>query len=146
MQKIEDLALALKNGEWDEDSERIFNSLLKDEVDIARMMHVAGEYTPYVRVSKPIYERILELNPEDVNVIVQLGWVLWLDGENEASREQLESAKEIAAEDVEVLTLDAALTKDPSAKVVLYKKILGKDPTNMIAQKNLEQLESSSNS
>ena len=140
MNKVQELAAALKNGEWVERSEQSFTDALRTEADVESLMKLAEEYTPYTRVSVPIYRRVLQLDSDNLKAVIMLGWVLWLAGEDDMSMEQLERAKELDAEHVEVLTLEANLTKDAEAKVNLYKKILAKDPENRIAKENLEQM------
>jgi len=140
MQEIEALALKLEQGEWDEKSEAVFKSLVAQQTDAKRLREIADEYTPHTEVSIPLYERVLELNPQDISTIIALGWVLWLDGEKEKSREQLEKAKKIDAGSVEVLTLEACLAGGTESEISLYREILKRDPHNEIAQENLKKL------
>lgn len=101
---------------------------------------LADKYTPHIEVSIPLSERILELNPSDVDAIVALGFLFWLDGEDDKAWEQVKRARNINVEHVGALTLQAALTKDRNAQVRMYEKVLEIDPSNEVAQGNLKTL------
>ena len=114
--------------------------------DIEGLRKLADQYTPHIEVSIPINERILELNPDDVDTIVALGFLFWLDGEDGQAWKQVERAKKINAGHVGALTLEAALTKDRNTKVRLYERVLEIDTGNRVARENLKELEVSGNS
>src|SRR5215210_3396355 len=113
---------------------------LRAATDIEGLRRLAEEYTPHSEVSILIYERILQLVPGDVRAIVAQGFIFWLDGEDERGREQVKRAFELDKENVEALTLEAALTEDAGKQAVIYKKILEKEPGNRIALENLSRL------
>ena len=90
-----------------------------------------------------MYERALELAPEDVATISALGFLEFLDGEDDAAHAQLERARLIDGNAVPVLTLEAALARTTDEKVSLYRRILEMDPTNRIARAQLARLQKS---
>jgi thioredoxin-like negative regulator of GroEL len=91
-------------------------------------------------VSVPTFERLLELVPDDVVARVELGFVYFLMGKDEEANRQLKKAGAVDPEHVQVLTLEAALTRDPAAKIRLYRHILQKDPQNEVARGKLQEL------
>jgi len=91
-------------------------------------------------VSVPTFERLLELAPEDLLARVELGFVYFLMGEDGEANRQLEKARVLDPENVQVLTLEAALARDPAEKIRLYRRILQKDPQNDVARGKLHEL------
>jgi hypothetical protein len=142
MRRLAELAAQYRDGVWDEASEAEFARLVGAETDVEGLRQLAEDYAPFTGVSAPALSRIVELNPADVDALVVLGWVRWLDGEDEQGREYLGRAKRLAPEHVEVLTLEAALATEPAAKLSLYRKVLSQDPTNRVALGKLEELKS----
>lgn len=140
MSKLSDLCLAWKEGEWNQDFENDFNSTLRKETNVTTLVQTATDYTPYSKVSIPICKRVLELEPRNMAAIILLGWILWLDGEDDESKRILDVARSIDSAHIEVLLLDAALTSDRDKKIDLYRKVLEKEPTNTIAQGKLSEL------
>ncbi|PTL79622.1 hypothetical protein [Vitiosangium sp. GDMCC 1.1324] len=91
-------------------------------------------------VSVPTYERLLELLPEDVLARVELGFVYFLMGEDVEANRQLSLARALEPEHAQVLTLEAALAREPTEKVRLYRRILQTEPQNEIALGKLREL------
>lgn len=91
-------------------------------------------------VSVPTFERLLQLCPGDVTARVQFGFVYFLMGDDEVAARQLEKARTLDPEHLQVLTLEAALSADPAEKVRLYRRILQKDPRNELARGKLREL------
>jgi hypothetical protein len=83
---------------------------------------------------------VLELDPQDVDGMAQLGNLYFLDGQDERARSLVKAAKRLNAHHIETLLLEAALTRDVSARKVLYEKVLELDPVNEVAHANLKQM------
>jgi hypothetical protein len=114
--------------------------MLGGVTEVRALRDLAERYTPHSEVSGPVYERILQLDARDVGAIASLGFVRFLDGDDDLARQQIEAGKAIDPENVEILTLEAALSRDRQTKVSLYRKILEKDPLNRVAIENLREL------
>jgi hypothetical protein len=84
--------------------------------------------------------RILDIAPADLSALVALAWELWLVGEDEESQEKLLTAKEISPGHRWVLWLEAALSRDTSAHILILEKLLQQDPNDHLAHQNLEAL------
>ena len=66
--------------------------------------------------------------------------VVSCDGQDERARSLVKAAKRLNAHHIETLLLEAALTRDVSARKVLYEKVLELDPVNEVAHANLKQM------
>ncbi len=92
----------------------------------------------------PMAKRILELNPRDLEAIIVLGWILWIQGDDDECFSLLERAKQIEPNNTLVMIFEAALIYDDVPRqIYLYERVLQKDPTNRIALHNLETLKRS---
>ena len=140
MRKLEKLASAFIKHQDNTKSALAFKKHLKQVKDVEVLRTLADKYTPHIEVSIPLNERILELNPSDVEAIVALGFLFWLDGEDDKAWEQVKRAETINADHVGALTLEAALIKDRNAQVRMYERVLEIDPSNNVAQGNLKAL------
>ena len=140
MTKLETVASNLMKNPGNSAVMSAFKEYVKKLENVDEFRRLAERYTPHTEVSIPIYQRILELRPEDTGAMIALGFILWLDGEDEKASQQLVRAKKIDSENVEVLTLEAALTHDEETKKRLYRKILEKDPHHKVAVENLRAM------
>jgi tetratricopeptide (TPR) repeat protein len=140
MVALDNLAANLIKSPRDNNIRSAFEENLKRMTDPNELREIAEKYTPHTEISIPIYKKILELTPEDIKTLIALGFVFFLDGEDDEAYRQLDRAKKIDAENIEVLTLEAALTKHKDVKIQLYKKILKYDANNKIAIANLKEL------
>jgi tetratricopeptide (TPR) repeat protein len=138
MSQLEDLARRLLETNKPE-AERALSEELRRASDPATLRELAERFYAEPEVSVPAFERLLELLPEDVVARVQLGFVYFLMGEDGDAVRQLEKARTLDPEHVQVLTLEAALAEDPTAKVRLYRRILQKDPDNEVARGKLRE-------
>lgn len=120
--------------------QNVFRGRLANAADVEMLRDLAQRYTPHSEVSIPVYQRLLELSPRDVGAIAALGFVFFLDGEDEQAWRQVSAGRAIEPENVELLTLEAALVKDRPARIALYRKVLEKDPGNRVATENLKEL------
>ncbi|MBI1930494.1 hypothetical protein HYR99_40400 [Candidatus Poribacteria bacterium] len=140
MGELEALASTFIKHQESARSELDFKKHLKKVKDLQELRKLADKYTPHIEVSIPLNERILELNPSDVEAIVALGFLFWLDGEDDKAWQQIKQARSLNAEHVGALTLEAALTTDRNAQVMLYESVLERDPNNRVAQENLKEV------
>jgi len=122
------------------DAARAFRDALRPISDPAVLRGLAGRFYADPEVSVPIYERLLELLPEDVLARVELGFIYFLMGEDGEASRHLGMAQALDSEHVQVLTLEAALAHDSAGKVRLYRRILQKDPRNEVARGKLLEL------
>jgi tetratricopeptide (TPR) repeat protein len=122
------------------EAERALRDALRPIPDPAVLRGLARKFYAEPEVSVPIYERLLELLPEDVLARVEFGFIYFLMGEDGEASQQLGMAQALDPEHVQVLTLEAALARDSAEKVRLYRRILQKEPQNEVARGNLLQL------
>jgi tetratricopeptide (TPR) repeat protein len=105
-----------------------------------KLRKLAERFYAEPEVSVPTFERLLELTPEDLVARVELGFVYFLMGEDGEATRQLENARALDPEHVQVLTLEAALARDTAEKIRLYHRILQKEPQNETARGKLQEL------
>ena len=117
-----------------------FEEMLKVIIGFERLRVLAERYTPYTHVSTALYKRMLEIVPQNKKAIVELGFIAWLDGEDDEARNYLQKAQAYFPNDIEVLTLQAALTQATRERTQLYRRILEEDPSNAVAIANLKDL------
>ena len=118
-----------------------FRELLALETDVRALKKVGAAHMQEDHVSIPVYQRILEINPEDDEALASLGLVKYLIGEDAEASQCLEKARRINPEGLQVLTLQAAFEKRPDEQLKIYKKMLELDPTNRVALQNLARLQ-----
>jgi DNA-binding SARP family transcriptional activator len=143
MSQLEDLAKRLLETQ-ELESARALHEALRHISDSATLRALAERFYADPEVSVPTFARLLELSPEDVVAHVQLGFVYFLMGEDGDAARQLEKARALEPEHVQVLTLEAALATEPAKKIQLYRRILQKDPRNEVARGQLRELGASS--
>ncbi|QRK05591.1 hypothetical protein JQX13_36375 [Archangium violaceum] len=122
------------------EAERAFRSALHHVSDPAVLRALAGKFYAEPEVSVLTYERLLELLPKDLLARVEFGFIYFLMGEDGEASRQLCMAQALDPEHVQVLTLEAALAREPAEKVRLYRRILQKEPLNEIARGKLREL------
>ncbi|MDC0710187.1 hypothetical protein POL68_17045 [Stigmatella sp. ncwal1] len=120
--------------------ERALREELRRVSEPEELRKLAEGFYAEPEVSVPTFERLLELIPEDLVVRVELGFVYFLMGEDGEANRQLEKARALDPEHVQVLTFEAALARDPAEKIRLYRRILQKDPQHEIARSKLHEL------
>lgn len=120
--------------------EQAFRDALRHVSDPAVLRLLAGKFYAEPEVSVPAYERLLELLPEELLARVEFGFIYFLMGEDGEARQQLGMAQALDSEHVQVLTLEAALAREPAEKVRLYRRILQKEPLNEIARGKLREM------
>jgi thioredoxin-like negative regulator of GroEL len=139
MKPLDELArCALDTGA--PEAERALLDALRGVSEPAMLRQLAADFYAEPEVPVPTFERLLELTPGDVVVRVELGFVYFLMGEDAQARQQLERARAVDPEHVQVLTLEAALTNDTAEKARLYRRILQKEPRNEVALGKLREL------
>jgi tetratricopeptide (TPR) repeat protein len=121
-------------------AKQALHEALRRVFDPAELRQLAESVYAEPEVSVPAFERLLELTPEDLVARVELGFVYFLMGEDEEASRQLEKARALDPEHVQVLTLEAALAREPTEKIRLYRRILQKDPQNEVARGKLHEL------
>lgn len=139
MSELENLAKELIRNPSDRQAEAALWARLAKLADADELRAMGKKYFPDTEVSIPIYERILQLKPGDLAATVALGILLFLNGEDDRARKQLEIAREANPDDAQTLTLQAALARDPDERIRIYRSILEKDPHNRVARANLDQ-------
>ncbi len=122
------------------EAERALREALRHVSDPAKLRELAEGFYAEPEISVPTFQRLLELTPGDVGAQVELGFVYFLMGEDGDAARQLEKARALDPEHVQVLTLEAALARDPAEKVRLYRRILQKEPDNEVARGKLREL------
>ncbi|RYZ41269.1 MAG: hypothetical protein EOO71_12740 [Myxococcaceae bacterium] len=133
--------LARRRLETDEPGvEQALRAALAQVRDAEQLRALAERFYAEPEVSVPTFERLLAVCPEDVVARVQFGFVYFLMGDDEVAARQLEAARAIEPEHLQVLTLEAALSADPADKVRIYRRILEKDPRNELAREKLREL------
>jgi tetratricopeptide (TPR) repeat protein len=132
---LTDLVRKVREGDRSELDQ--LRQLLAVETDLSALKKFADAHWQENEISIPIYERFLQLNPENDQALSSLGLVKYLIGEDEEAAQCLENARKINPEGIEVLTLQAALEKKPDEKLRIYRKMLELDPTNRVALDNL---------
>jgi tetratricopeptide (TPR) repeat protein len=120
--------------------ERALREELRRVSEPAELRKLAEGFYAEPEVSVPTLERLIELAPEDLVVRVELGFVYFLMGEDGEANRQLAKARALDPEHVQVLTLEAALARDPTEKIRLYRLILQKDPQHEVARSKLHEL------
>jgi hypothetical protein len=80
------------------------------------------------------------LEPENVQAMAALGWVYFLDGEDQKAWAQIERGKAISEDELDLLLLEAALTKDRAGRVKIYRRVLALFPGNEVAEGQLRSL------
>jgi tetratricopeptide (TPR) repeat protein len=139
MRQLEQLAKqVLETG--GSEVEQALHEALRRISDPAELRQLAESFYAEPEVSVPTFERLLELTPEDLVARVELGFVYFLMGEDGEASRQLEKARALDPEHVQVLTLEAALAREPAEKIRLYRHILQKDPQNEVARGRLHEL------
>ncbi len=124
----------------DSEVERALREALRRVSEPAELRELVKSFYAEPEVSVPTFERLLELTPADVGARVELGFVYFLMGEDSEANRQLEQVRVLDPEHVQVLTLEAALARDPAEKIRLYHRILQKDPRNEVALGKLDEL------
>jgi tetratricopeptide (TPR) repeat protein len=142
METLEELASICIDSSCNPHDKQQFHHLLKQETNIEKLKQLVEIHTPYTQVTIPLLERVLDLNSNDIEAIISLGWAFWSIGEDDSAKNYLETAKRLTSEGANLLPLEAALTPDTQGRIQIYKEILEKDPTNSVALSNLEQLKS----
>jgi tetratricopeptide (TPR) repeat protein len=139
MSQLESLARRLLETH-DSKVEQALHEALRRVSEPEELRKLAQSFYAEPEVSVPAFERLLELAPEDLVARVELGFVYFLMGEDEEAARQLEEARTLDPEHVQVLTLEAALARDSAEKIRLYRRILQKDPRNEVALGKLNEL------
>lgn len=120
--------------------EQALHEALRRVSEPEELRKLAQSFYAEPEVSVPAFKRLLELAPEDLVARVELGFVYFLMGEDGEATRQLEKARALDPEHVQVLTLKAALARDSAEKIRLYRRILQKDPRNEVALGKLNEL------
>jgi len=132
---LTELVRKIKEGDRSELDQ--FRRMVAVENDLGELKKFADDHWQEDEISIPIYERFLEVNPENDQALSSLGLVKYLIGEDAEAAQYLEKARKINPDGIEVLTLQAALEKRPDEKLRTYRKMLELDPTNRVALDNL---------
>ena len=120
-----------------------YKELVASQDDVELLKQVADSNWQEDEISIPAYERALQINPNQAEILASLGLIKYLIGEDAEAFQCLEKARRISPEGLQVLTLQAAFEKRPEKQVKLYRKMLQLDPSNRVALQNLERLEAS---
>lgn len=135
--------LARRVREGDKSKLDRYKELVASQDDVELLKQVADSNWQEDEISIPAYERALQINPNQAEILASLGLIKYLIGEDAEAFQCLEKARRISPEGLQVLTLQAAFEKRPEKQVKLYRKMLQLDPSNRVALQNLERLEAS---
>ncbi|WP_224360809.1 hypothetical protein [Hyalangium versicolor] len=122
------------------EAEQALREALQHASEPLELRKLAAAFYAEPEVSVPAFERLLALTPEDLGARVDLGFVYFLMGEDGEANRQLEKARALDPEHVQVLTLEAALAHDPAEKIRFYRRILQREPQNEVARSKLQEL------
>ena len=142
-ERLDVLCLSYLNGGLNSQEMALFERLLAKEYNTNELNYLSLKSCSESETCIPLCQRLIELEPENIKAILRLGGVFWLIGEDDNSRIQLNKAKEIDPERVDVLFLEAGLAPDKQSQIQLGEKILEKEPGNEVVIANLEKLKSS---
>jgi tetratricopeptide (TPR) repeat protein len=117
---LTELVRKVKEGDRSELDQ--FRRLVAVENDLGALKRFADDHWQEDEISIPIYERFLEVNPENDQALSSLGLVKYLIGEDAEAAQYLEKARKINPEGIEVLTLQAALEKRTDENDSLRKR------------------------
>ncbi|MEO1134102.1 MAG: tetratricopeptide repeat protein, partial [Cyanobacteria bacterium J06639_1] len=113
--------------------------LLREECNTEKIWSLAKSDDSTYRVAIPALERIIEIDPDNIDAITYLGTCQYMIGEDERAREMLDLAKSKSAEiDVSVLLLEAFISDDRDRQIHLCRQVLEIDSTNETALENLK--------
>jgi hypothetical protein len=139
MDQLEYLARQILEG-GGTTAQQTLRDTLRHLSDPAPLRVFAERFYADPEVSVPAFERLLELLPDDVSIRVEFGFVFFLMGEDVEARRQLGLAQALDPDHVQVFTLAAALVREKTEKVRIYRRILQKEPGNEIALGKLREL------
>jgi tetratricopeptide (TPR) repeat protein len=139
MKHLESLARRLIDAPSQE-AELALRAELSGLADRQMLRDFGEQFIADPEVSIPTFERLVELAPEDIEARVSLGLAFWQMGEDDVARSHLEQAKALDPEHLQVLTLEVALTEEPTRLIQLYRRILEKDPSNEFARNQIPYL------
>ncbi|MDJ1183675.1 tetratricopeptide repeat protein [Roseofilum casamattae] len=114
--------------------EEQFQFLLAQERDLVFLETIGEKYLSDTEFSIPIYQRVLEIEPDNINAIVELSYSLYLSGEDEQSKQTLAMAKPIDSDNIRVMSCEALITSDARTIIALYRKIIDRDPSHLNAR------------
>src|SRR5437764_14272240 len=137
---MEIIELARRIREGDKSQMDSYRQMVAAENDTGVLREIGDANWQEDAISIPAYVRILEMNPEDAEILAALGLVKYLIGEDVEALQYLQKAKRIRPNGLKVMTLQAALEKRPDEQFKIYQKMLEIDPTNRIALQNLDRL------
>jgi len=137
---IEKYAMLLAQNPDNEKARQGFERFLEQECDLARLNDLAERFRPCPEVSIPFCRRILELDPNNLATLVNIGFIHWMNGDDSQAEEILKEARVRDPDNISVLKLAATLARDNATKKKLFAKILMIDPKNRDAWENLLML------
>lgn len=148
MNTLEQLVISFINENYVDT--KLFETFLRTSNDpqklkqLIKMTVDASE--KHSQITIPMLRRILEINSLDIEVLIVLGWFLWIQGEDDECMSLLKKAKEIDSGNILVMTFETALSQDTTEQAYIFEQILIKDPNNRIAKENLQKLKQVSES
>lgn len=120
---------------------KAFYRQLSKEEDVEYLRDLAARYFGDTDESIAIYLRILDMKPDDANATANAAWAYFLRGDDTNAKILMKRCRESCPEQIDMLLLEAAMTKRQQHKIRIYKKVLRKDPENKVALTNLETME-----
>lgn len=120
-----------------EQTARRFQEVLASFTDIAQLEALAQNYAPYEEISIPAHQRLCDLDSQNLERLVALGFAWYMNGRDEQAQDCATRALEIDRGNISALNLQAALAKDDATKRSIYARILTIDPHNRAAFDNL---------
>ena len=119
-----------------------FLDAMEQETHSDNLMRLAmANFPTPTDVSAPLLERILELEPRNLEALTMLGTVSWLLANDIKAYDCMKRAKEIAPDDCSVLMHEAALSQDWDEALSLYRRVIDLYPDSRDAQAARENLQ-----
>jgi tetratricopeptide (TPR) repeat protein len=110
-----------------------FQQELEAHSSPAVLVELADQFAALPEVSIAALQRLVAIAPAHVGYRVQLGRACFMAGEDDEAARQLEEARRLVPEDLEVLNLAAMLAQTDEQKREVYARILELYPDNRAA-------------
>ncbi|MGD0116153.1 MAG: hypothetical protein ABSC13_09155 [Dehalococcoidia bacterium] len=111
---------------------------IENETKVENLVRLAWDKYSQVDISMPLLQRVLELEPDNIEALTMLGRLAWLLADHVAAYGYVERAKRVAPDDRSVLMQEAFLSQDWDQRLSLYRRVLELYPDAEDARKNVQ--------